>query len=298
MNITMIRTKSAVKKLLTIFAAGLLLASCAGNQEKAIGPAANETSTSNAEPAIINQASASTQAAQESAATNTSPVMAAPDPLDEPAINDPVRIVQSCKNEPFVQHEEEARLAINQAWKDTQDGRFGYGFNGTGEYKKWKASHKELFTQTASACRNLTKCARAAGNDAEAQCLTEAKTFAAWQETSSRFTEKTRTLKVGMAPNLCTITPNSGDLSECFDRLANRIDDTCKGEECVAISQCWRSVAYLDEAIRQAESSCNFVHQALENCRSYTAASSRRLKQFNQCQSMQKEANLEILPVL
>lgn len=248
--------------------------------------------------AAANTEEQTTQTADATASKSASPVMAAPDPLNEPQLEEPVRIVQSCKKEPFVKYEINARDGINKAWEDTQAGRFGYGFRGTAEYKKWKATHKKLFTETASNCRTLTKCAREAGKDAESQCLDQARTFAGWQEVSKHFLAKVKTMEIGQAPNLCTITPDAADLSECYDRLADRIDRSCNDENCVEISQCWRGVAYLDQAIRQAESSCGFVHEPLNKCRSYTGATSRRTKKFNQCQSMQKEAGLDLLPVL
>lgn len=216
----------------------------------------------------------------------------------EPALAEPIRVVKSCKKEPFVKYEQTAREGINKAWQDTEAGRFGYGFTDASEYKKWKEAHNELFSAVAVSCQVLTTCADKAGRGAKKACAQEARTFAGWQRTSKEFLAKVESMESGMAPQLCSVSPNAGDLSDCYDRLADRIDNSCTDENCQEISRCWRSVAYLDQAIRQAESSCGFAGEKLTNCRGYTEATGRRKAKFEQCQSQYNSAKIEHFPVL
>lgn len=207
-------------------------------------------------------------------------------------------VVTSCRKQDFVGLEKQARTGIEQAWKDTEAGRWGYGFRGKDEYRKWRAAHKTLFTETREACKQAVACSKRAGKTAQQACNDLAWQFAGWQETAREFSAKVAQMKSGQAPQLCSLSPKAGDLSECFDRLATRIDEDCSGRQCKEISSCWRSVAYLDEAIRQAESACGFAGQEPAQCRGWQDANSRRKQAFSRCETLHNKAGLTIRPVL
>jgi len=213
-------------------------------------------------------------------------------------LDSPIHIVTSCKREPFVKYEKDARAGIDKAWRDTQDGRYGYGFSNRVEYEKWREALNDVFTSVAAACEGLSTCAKRAGGTAKRACAWKARSFSGWQETGKQFLVKVKTMETGMAPSLCAVTPAFSDLSECFSRLAERIDTACDKQRCQEVSQCWRSVAFLDQAIRQAESACGFAGQDLNTCRGYVEATGRREAKFAQCQSAYKSARIGNFPVL
>ncbi len=284
--------------------AALLMSSCASEQVAAPAPAADATATSAPEPSVATTETApiaaepAAPAADAATIESANPVMSVAAATQETTLDETIVVVKSCGKEPFVDYEKQAREGINSAWQDTQAGRFGYGFAGNDEYKKWKDAHKELFSAVSVSCQVLTTCADKAGRNAKEQCATEARNFAGWQRTSKDFLAKVKTMESGMAPSLCAITPEAGDLSDCYNRLAERIETACNDESCKEISQCWRGVAFLDQAIRQAESACGFVRQDLSKCRGYTEATGRREAKFQQCQSQYKSAKIEHFPVL
>ncbi len=293
----------------TLLSVALMTSGCASTAE----PAAQAAAT----PAAGNTAPATTAA--QSAPAISEPQASAPAPASEPvsavlpvpttssnpaaksepaSADDAFHVVQSCGKESFVSEEKAARDGIAKGWKDTQAGRFGYGFRDATEHKKWMDAQKALYAAVAESCQSLTTCTEKAGKQAKQQCADEARLFSAWQKASQQFVAKVKTMESTMAPNLCSITPNANDLSDCFTGLAARIDDSCKDESCKDLSKCWRGVAYLDEAIRQAESSCGFVHTELSQCRSYIEATGRREAKFKQCQSESNSVNLQVIPVL
>ncbi len=220
-------------------------------------------------------------------------------PADSSDISDtPIRVVTSCKREPFVRYQQDSRAGIDKAWQDTQDGRYGYGFSDQLEYKKWQDVHSDLFASVAVACEVLSTCAQRAGDKAKKACVREARSFTGWQHTGQQFLERVKSMETGMAPSLCAVTPAFTDLSDCFSRLAERIDDVCRNKRCQEVSQCWRSVAFLDQAIHQAESACGFAGQDLSMCRGFVEATGRREAKFAQCQSEYKSAKIGNFPVL
>jgi len=81
-------------------------------------------------------------------------------------------------------------------------------------------------------------------------------------------------------------------------KIADNIDKVCSSEQCREVSQCWRGIAYLDGAIRQAEQSCGFVHQKLKNCTAYTEATGRRKAEFKSCETLYGSLDIEVQPAL
>lgn len=213
-------------------------------------------------------------------------------------VRPPAPVVKSCAGEEFNKLHKTTAAGIGKAWQDTEAGRWGYGFRSREEHGKWQTAHKTLFAETGEACKAAVSCNRRHGAKASRRCNNLNWQYAGWLQTSREFAAKVQQMETGQAPSLCSLSPDAADLGDCFDRLAERISEDCSGPECGALSSCWRSVSYLDEAIRQAESACRFSGQQISQCRGWQDASARRQKTFNRCETMYRNAGLNIQPVL
>lgn len=217
---------------------------------------------------------------------------------DVPEIVEPPRMVASCKKEPYAKYEKQSRVSIKKGWAATKAGRFGVGFRDAAEYKKWSRTHNTIFKRVSSACSNLSNCTNKYGKQKTKKCAKLATVFRDWQRAVKIFSDKVKSVRATQPPKLCSIPPAGDDPSRCFDELADKIDRACKTEDCKDTSACWRGIAFLDEAIRQATSSCGFVHQKLSNCRSYTQVIARRVTDFKECVGLSKSIKLDLPPVL
>jgi hypothetical protein len=207
-------------------------------------------------------------------------------------------IVESCKDEPYVDYEKQARASIANGLAATNAGTYGVGFRDLDEHKKWAGIHNQLFTQVNNSCQALSDCAKNNPKDKEAKCADQAKNFSAWQELAADFAKKAKLSETTQPPIICSFEPSLDDPQRCFHQRAAKIDESCDNDACKAVSNCWRGVGFLDAAIAQAKRSCGFVNQALDQCRGYVEAKGRRVKKYEQCQTMQDELNLAVMPVL
>jgi hypothetical protein len=207
-------------------------------------------------------------------------------------------IVASCKDEPYVGYEQQARDSIAKGLTATEAAKFGVGFRDLQEHKKWTQIHSQLFTRVNQSCQVLSDCAKQNPKDKDTQCAEQASTFSAWQEMAAQFAEKAKQAETTQPPIICSFEPNLNDPQRCFHDLAANVDKVCSSEACKDLGNCWRGVGFLDAAIIQAEQACGFVHKALDDCRGYTEAKGRRVKKFEQCKALQAELKIEVMPAL
>jgi len=215
-----------------------------------------------------------------------------------PDIVEPVRVVESCKKEPYIKYEVQARESIKKGWEATKAEKFGVGFRDADEYKKWSTTHNVVFKKVSTACEELSKCAKKNNKERHKKCEQQAKRYSNWQKTAESFTKKIKLAETQQPAKLCSINPSDDDLSYCYEKIANNIDKVCNSEQCREVSLCWRGIAFLDGAIRQAEQSCGFVHQDLKKCTAYTESTGRRKAEFKSCESLYGGLNIEVQPVL
>lgn len=208
------------------------------------------------------------------------------------------KIVEECKQEPYVKYEQQSRESIKKGMQATKAERFGVGFRNAGEYKKWSTAHNEVFKSVSEACMVLSDCAKKNAKDKEKQCASQATKYNDWKKLAKRFADKVKAVESTQPPPLCALTPDKNDPSDCFNLLADNINETCQSEQCQEASLCFRGVYFLDDAIRQAEHACGFVGQKLSECRGYVEASGRRQNELSQCLDMYKNLDAEILPVI
>lgn len=209
-----------------------------------------------------------------------------------------VAIDVSCKNEPYSKHEKQSRDSIAKGLSATTAGTYGVGFRDLKEHKKWSKTHGSLFTAVNKACSALSKCAKKHPKDKTKQCADQAEHFAQWQALSAQFAEKAKQAETTQPPKICSFTPNLDDAANCFHALGDNLDKNCTSKACKETSDCWRGIGFLDFAINQAASACQFAHQELSECRGYTTANQRRKDKFERCGQMQKEYKISIIPVL
>ena len=288
-NHTSIFTKILTVSFFILVTAGLF--ACASSSE-----------TSEPGEASSSEASASVEGAPTDANKDASAVAAALSPASEPVVEPeatvPPRIVESCKDEPYIKYEQQARDSIAKGLAATKAEKFGVGFRSVNEHNTWSKVHNELFKQVNAACGALSECAKAHQKDKDTECVEQAKTFDEWQKIAKSFAAKAKTAETTQPPKICSLTPNLEDPARCFHGFAANIEKACESNECKETSDCWRTVGFLDAAIIQAEQSCGFIHQKLSDCRGYTEATNRRKNKFDQCQDMQGRLNITIFPVL
>ncbi|WP_455218682.1 hypothetical protein [Kaarinaea lacus] len=257
------------------------------------------------EPGQASSGDASADAAQADASTpstGTETAAAAQAPAAEPAVEPEAtvapRIVESCKEEPFIKYEKQARESIAKGLAATKAEKFGVGFRSINEHNTWSKIHNELFKQVNAACGALSECAKTHKKDKDTECVAQAKTFDEWQKVAKDFAAKAKTAETTQPPKICSLSPSLNDPARCFHGFATNVEKVCESGDCKEASDCWRTVGFLDAAIIQAEQSCGFIHQKLSECRGYTEATNRRKNKFNQCQDMQGRLNITVFPVL
>lgn len=207
-------------------------------------------------------------------------------------------IVESCKDEPYIKYEQQARDSIAKGLQATKADKFGVGFRDVKEHNKWSKIHSKLFEQVNKACSTLSDCAKQHPKDKITECHEQAQIFQQWQQLAKGFAEKAKSAETTQPPEICSLTPNLSEPARCFHGLADNIDKVCDSKACKETSDCWDGVGFLDAAITQARRSCGFVHEDLSNCRGYVEATARRKKKFEQCQDLQGRLNVTIFPVL
>jgi len=207
-------------------------------------------------------------------------------------------IVESCKKEAFTKWEGQSRAAIKAGWDATKENTYGVGFKNADQYKQWSETHNLVFKSVNSACDELAQCAKSAGKDKEKACAAQAATYRDWQDLAKEFTDKVEAVKVTQLDAMCAIPLTLSDSRNCFESQANNIAKHCKSEACDEVSQCWQSLAFMNDALIQAETACNFSHIKLEKCRGYTEQQMRRKDQIESCEFMQKKLGVSFLPVL
>lgn len=220
---------------------------------------------------------------------------AAPVPVAEA---EPVRIVETCKSEPYGKYEQQARASMAKGLAALQEGKYGVGFRNVEEHKKWSSTHNKLFKGVNKACDTLSQCAKQNPKDKTEKCAKQANEFKQWQDTAKRFAENAKQSETVQPPKICSFEPNLNDAASCFHGLGDNIDKACNTPECKETSDCWKSIGFLDDAIKQASSACNFAHTPLAECRGYTTATKRREDKFKRCGDMQGALQITVLPAL
>jgi len=275
-----------------------LLNACAtkGGSDDTAGSSQADASTSESASA---SSSENTQASKTSGSQAKSQTAASQTNIEDvPNIVEPIRVVDSCKKEPYIKYEVQARESIKKGWKSTLAKKYGVGFRDAAEYKKWSATHNIVYKKVSTACEDLSKCAKKYKKERNKKCEQQAKRYSGWQKTAESFAKKIKQVETQQPPKLCSIDPSVDDLSHCYEKFANNIDKVCNSDQCQEVSQCWRGIAYLDGAIRQSEQSCRFVHQKLKDCRAFTESSGRRKVEFKSCETLYGNLNIEVQPAL
>lgn len=213
-------------------------------------------------------------------------------------IVEPIRVVESCKNEPYLKYENSARASIKKGWEATKEEKYGVGFRNAAEYEQWSNTHNTIFKRVSAACETLSTCASKHGKASKEKCAMEAESFRDWQGLASTFSKRVAEVEHAQVDKLCSLTPSLDDPSRCFDQLAENVNSVCKTDECKDLSQCWKNIYFMDAAIRQAESSCQFARKELSKCRGYTEQIGRRKEQLQRCGDLQRRINIDVLPAL
>lgn len=209
-----------------------------------------------------------------------------------------IEITAECKQQPFVKYKTQAEQSIKKGWEAKKAERFGVGFRNEAEYKKWSDTSNQLFTKVSELCSAMSACAKQNKADKEKKCAAEAERFGQWQDLAEKFVAKAKTVETTQPPMLCSLEPSADDLSQCFNLLADKIEDTCVSAQCKETSICFRGVYFLDDAINQAKLACSYVGQKLSECRGYVEETGRRSAAFERCLDKFKQLPVEISPVI
>jgi hypothetical protein len=277
----------------------IIFTGCASTGEGETEAANGDAAAGGTETAAV----ASEAANGASATTDATVVAFVPPDADGaslPDITKPPSIVEECKNEPYVKQEEQARQSIKKGKEATVAEVYGVGFRNAAEHKKWSNMHNQLFAGVSQACAELSKCAKLYKEKKQKtkNCASQAKMYDEWKQTVKDFTDKIKTVETTQPPKLCSSPPSLDDQPDCFEKLAARVEKACDSDACKEVSQCWRSIKFLDLAINQAESACKFARQKLSECRGYSTATARRKAKFSQCSDLQQQSGIKIVPVL
>jgi hypothetical protein len=277
------------------------LFACASSPEPAAET--DEAAAASSEGAAASSEATDTSAAAGETATETAATAPSDAAPKEAAAAEPEQpkappIVESCKDEPYIKYEQQARDSIAKGLQATKAGKFGVGFRNVDEHNKWSKIHNKLFGQVNKACSALSDCAKQHPKDKITECHEQAQIFQQWQQLAKGFAEKAKSAETTQPPKICSLTPDLSEPPRCFHGLADNIDKVCDSKACKETSDCWDGVGFLDAAITQAKRSCGFVHEDLSNCRGYVEATARRKKKFEQCQDLQGRLTVTIFPVL
>ena len=210
----------------------------------------------------------------------------------------PIRIVETCKNEPYVKYEKQSQTSINKGLAATKAGKFGVGFRDSGQYNRWQGIHRDLFAVVNKSCDDLKKCAAKHAKNKDKECAVQAYVYNEWKQKAESFAKKAKAVETTEPDPICSVKPNLADDPDCFHGMGDNFDKFCADPECKEVSDCWRSVGFLDQAIKQAAQACGFVGQNLNSCRGYMEATKRRKDKFDRCMSMQEKVGLPVLPAI
>jgi hypothetical protein len=270
----------------------LLVSSCASEVSRSQGAGEQSDSTT------IDQAkSQNTQVASIDGAS-AARVQVQSDASVPPQSDKHSPITGDCKQQPYVRYQKQAHNYIKKGWEATQNQRFGVGFRDAEEYKRWSDTSAQLFTTVSKLCDAMNQCAKRSKTDKDKRCAAQVQQFKQWQDLAQQFVAKVKTVERAQPPRLCSLNPSSDDSSQCFDLLADQIDNTCQTEQCQEASACFRGVYILDDAINQARLACSYVGQKLSECRSYVEETARRKAEFQRCLKKYEQLPVEILPVI
>lgn len=279
----------------------IVLSACAATQEQgsATGSASESSSTSASsekaernnqpEAAVSEQASQGKSLAAEPAGNEKEKAI---------KMQEPLRIVESCKDEPYVKYEKTSLASMEKGLAATKEEKYGVGFRSISEYKRWRDIHGKLFAKVNDSCSTLKQCAKDNPKDKNKKCKNEAFVFNEWQKMAERFTAKAKMVETTQPDEICSFQPDLKDAPQCFHALGDNVDKVCDSAQCKDLGNCWRSVGFQDDAMKQAEQACRFVHKALSDCSAYTLAKSRREKKFAQCKELQSELDNAKFPPL
>ena len=124
------------------------------------------------------------------------------EPVVEPEATVPPRIVESCKDEPYIKYEKQSRDSIAKGLAATKEGKFGVGFRSVNEHNTWSKVHNELFKHVNAACGVLSECAKTHKKDKDTECGAQAKTFDEWQKLAKDFAAKAKTAETSQPPKI------------------------------------------------------------------------------------------------
>ncbi len=209
------------------------------------------------------------------------------------AKDQPAGVIDFCKVKPYAKYKQQVKAGIAAAQKDHKAGTYGVGFRNNTEFKTWNKTQNDFFLYMFAACRDLAMCEiDNKKKKKKSSCEVQQIKFDAWQNSAKLFAEQVKLFKTQQPSALCSLQPSNNDVSLCFRKRAEQIDNACDAEPCQTLSQCWTSVAMKDDVIRQAESSCRFDGQKLSKCSGYIGAIENRKIRFTQCKNMQNDLNL------
>ena len=209
------------------------------------------------------------------------------------AKDQPAGVIDFCKVKPYAKYKKQVKAGIAAAKEDHKAGAFGVGFRNKTEYKTWNKTQNDFFLYMFAACKDLALCEiENKKKKKKSSCGIQQTKFDAWQNSAKLFAKQVKLFKAQQPSALCSLQPSNNDVSLCFRKRAEQIDNACDAEPCQALSQCWTSVAMKDDVIRQAESSCRFDGQKLSKCSGYIGAIENRKIRFTQCKNMQNDLNL------
>lgn len=286
-------------KLLLIAVLAISLFACASSPESGNTPeaAAVSNQTTNDSSSAAQEVAAESTVSSAETPTETAPATGA-EPAVAPEAAVPPKIVESCKDQPYIKYEAQSRESLAKGLAATKAEKFGVGFRDVNEHNTWSKVHNELFKQVNEACSALSECAKTHQKDKDTECVDQAKTFDEWQKLAKEFAAKAQMAETTQPPKICSWKPSLDDPARCFHALADNIDKECDSDTCKETSDCWRGVGFLDSAIIQATQACGFVHQKLSDCRGYIEATGRRKNKFSQCEDLQGRLTITIFPVL
>jgi len=208
------------------------------------------------------------------------------------------KIVGSCKKEEFSKWEANSRAAIKAGWEATKEKKYGIGFKNADEYKQWSEMHNLIFKSISDSCDELSQCGKKNGKNKNKACAGKAANYSDWQKLAKEFTDRVENVKVTQLDDMCQYPLTLSDSRNCFEKQAKNIADHCNSEACQDASQCWQNLAFMGDAIIQAETACKFSHIKLEKCRGYVEQKMRRKNQIESCEFLQKKLEMKFLPVL
>lgn len=239
------------------------------------------------------------EATEPVAAVDSGTKAAEADTEDKPAKPaDTLVIVESCKNEPYVKHRQQAMESLNKGLAATKAGRFGVGFRHMEDYDKWNTIHEKLFKAVNRYCNELKQCAGKHAENKDKECAAQAFVYNEWKQKAESFTKKAKAVETSEPDPICSVEPNLADDPACFHGLGDNLEKFCSDQACKEVSDCWRSIGFLDQAIKQADQACRFAHQDLASCRGHMEATKRRKDRFDRCMGMQKELGMPFFPAI